>query len=584
MTTTSYDADSHPVGITYSDATPTVSYGYDPNGDIASITDATGTRALSYDADGDLTKEAGPGTGSFSYSYNSDGYITSRTYPDGTKLSYTYNTAGQVASMTDASDGSAKTTYTYGAAGQLTSTVMPDGVTETRGYDDAGHLTSITDTNASTTLDAYSLTLNADGQPSTAATTQDGTTQPPWYYTYDADGRLASACQTSTAPSTCSTAAGGEETAWTYDTAGNRLTKTFSGSETSYTYNAAEQLTTAVTGTSTVSYGYDSDGNLTTAGTDTYAYNGASQLDKAVTSAGTDTYTYDASGNLSATSHNGTLQQTTLWDLSNPLPQVAEQTSPAGATTADLVYNPNGALATMTTSAGTYQATTNWLGSVTGLVNSSGAQVSSATYAPYGAATATGTPVSPIGFAGSYALPGSDGLQDMNARDYKPATATFASVDPLLNITGQPYAYANDSPAYETDPTGLCSWYNLYCSVVQPLIPEYGNFCIGGSAIAAVEACIAVGRDGSLYFGLGVGLSTPGFIASTNAGYIAGTVNNCQLDQYLSGSTFTLYGGDGFGMGGVWGNPFKTGPGNTGYEAGLTTPGIMLMYTYSWGV
>jgi hypothetical protein len=34
----------------------------------------------------------------------------------------------------------------------------------------------------------------------------------------------------------------------------------------------------------------------------------------------------------------------------------------------------------MTTPAGTYYATTNWLGSVTGLVSSTGAQVSSTTY------------------------------------------------------------------------------------------------------------------------------------------------------------------------------------------------------------
>jgi RHS repeat-associated protein len=77
------------------------------------------------------------------------------------------------------------------------------------------------------------------------------------------------------------------------------------------------------------------------------------------------------------------------------LPQVAEQTSATGATTADLVYNPNATLNAMTTT------------------------------------------------AGFYTLPSSGGLDDMNARDYNPANGTFTSVDPMLANTGQPYAYAS---------------------------------------------------------------------------------------------------------------------------------------------
>lgn len=465
VTTTSYDADNRPVKITYSDGTPTVTYAYDADGNITKITDATGTRTLSYDAAGNLTKAAGPGSGSFSYAYDAAGNITTRTYPDGTSLVYGYNSAEQVTSMTD---GSAKTTYAYDAAGNLTSTALPDGITETRGYDNAGQLTSITDKHGSVTLDADALTLNADGQPAKAATTENGTAQPAWYYAYDAAGQLASACQTSAAASACSTASGGGETAWTYDKAGNMLTQAGGGTTTSYTHNAAEQLTKATTGTTAVSYGYDADGDLITAGTSTYAYNGAGELDKAVTTAGTYTYSYDAAGNLYGASDNGTLKQTTIWDLNNPLPLAAEQTSSTGATTADLLYNPNGTLNAMSTAAGTYDATTDWLGSVTGLVSSAGTQVASTAYSPYGTPTSTGTPASPIGYAGSYTLPGSGGLDDMRARDYHPATATFTSADPLQAQTGQPYAYADDDPVTQTDPTGTitCPGWIPGCGVI----------------------------------------------------------------------------------------------------------------------
>jgi hypothetical protein len=90
-----------------------------------------------------------------------------------------------------------------------------------------------------------------------------------------------------------------------------------------------------------------------------------------------------------------------VWDVNNPVPQLAELTGSGGATADDLAYNPNGALAAQTTSAGTDDATSNWLGSVTGLTSTGGTQVSSTTYTPYGAPTTTGSPAPVLGFAGA---------------------------------------------------------------------------------------------------------------------------------------------------------------------------------------
>jgi hypothetical protein len=46
----------------------------------------------------------------------------------------------------------------------------------------------------------------------------------------------------------------------------------------------------------------------------------------------------------------------------------------------------------------------------------------------------------------------------MRARDYNPVSAGFASVDPVLAESDQPYTYAADSPLSVTDPSGeLCS-------------------------------------------------------------------------------------------------------------------------------
>jgi hypothetical protein len=44
----------------------------------------------------------------------------------------------------------------------------------------------------------------------------------------------------------------------------------------------------------------------------------------------------------------------------------------------------------------------------------------------------------------------------LNNRYYNPTTGTFASVDPLVAATGDPYTYTNANPATLTDPSGLC--------------------------------------------------------------------------------------------------------------------------------
>jgi hypothetical protein len=50
-------------------------------------------------------------------------------------------------------------------------------------------------------------------------------------------------------------------------------------------------------------------------------------------------------------------------------------------------------------------------------------------------------------------------------RYYDPATGQFLSVDPLVDETGQPYAYADDDPVNGVDPNGLdCGIFSFACS------------------------------------------------------------------------------------------------------------------------
>jgi RHS repeat-associated protein len=432
--TTAYDAGNQPLKITYSDGTPAVSYSYDADGDVTSVTDATGTRTLAYDADGELTSGGG-----FSYAYDAGGNVTSRTYPDKTAVADTYNSDEELASV---SRGSSKTTYTYDAAASLATAVQPDGVTQALTYNGAGRLTKLSDATSSKTLDSYGLTLNADGEPTAAAVTLNGTAQASQSYTYDPAGRLATA----------------GSTRYAYDPAGNLTSATAGSTATTYAYNADEELAQSVTGSATTTYGYNADGDQDAAGSNSYSWNAANEMSAADTSAGSATYKYDAGGDLSSTSLGGSVVKGAVWDINNALPEVVEDSGSSGATTADYAYGADGLLASMSTSAGTFNPVTDWLGSVTGLVSSAGTQATKTSYSAYGAASTTnitpGAPSSSIGFGGSYTVPDSGGLDNMRARDYNPATGSFTGVDPMLAVTGQPYAYASDAPGYYTDPSG----------------------------------------------------------------------------------------------------------------------------------
>jgi RHS repeat-associated protein len=507
-----YDGDGNVLTRTYPDGT-TTSYSYDADDQIASLTTGTATTTYSYDPAGDVTSVALPDGVTETGTYNGTGELTGLTYASGgtTLDSYglTLDADGEPTQETVTQDGAAQPTdyYTYSSAGRLASAcatssgssacsaasagtatgaapnpaaagpppttvpTAPTGVTVTAGAGSATLAWTPPSTAGGPKLTGYTV-RSSGGQTATAGPYATGATvsglAAGTSYTFTITAASGAGSATTAATSAVTP---GNETAYTYDQAGNLTSSETDGLTTTNTYNADEELTQSVTGSAAVSYAYDADGQQTTAGPDTYGYNAAGELSQAVTPAGTFGYGYDASGDLTATSLNGSLVQSTVWDLDNQLPQVAEETNSSGATTADYVYGEAGTLASMITPAGGYYPVSSSAGSITGLLDSGGAQVSDVSYSPYGTASQTslvgGAPTSSIGYAGSYTMPGGTGLDDLRARDYSPATAGFTSSDPMALLTGQPYAYAGDDPVEFTDPSGLCSWYNLFCDVQQ---------------------------------------------------------------------------------------------------------------------
>ncbi|ADY56430.1 RHS repeat-associated core domain protein [Syntrophobotulus glycolicus DSM 8271] len=169
--------------------------------------------------------------------------------------------AGRILSVTS---GGQTTNYTYYDNGSKHMTIYPDGFSEEYAYYDNGWLRTLTNKKADqTVIDAYTYTYDAAGNM-ISKTDGKGTTT----YTYDPLNRL----ETVTEPSS-------KITGYTFDGAGNRLTQTetYQGSTILdvYTYNTQNRLTglvTALNGVTakTVSYAYDHNGNQLNVSTTAY--------------------------------------------------------------------------------------------------------------------------------------------------------------------------------------------------------------------------------------------------------------------------------------------------------------------------
>jgi RHS repeat-associated protein len=164
----------------------------------------------------------------------------------------------------------------------------------------------------------------------------------------------------------------------------------------------------------------------------------------------------DASGYVVIYSWSTATSQLT-WDATGSLPLLLSDS------TYDYVYGPGTTpveqigLASSTPTYLTYtQADSTWLST-----NATGDETGFWGYDAFGI-LAFGTPTSAFGYAGQYA-DATTGLSDMRARWYTPGTGLFTSVDPDLAETGQAYAYADDDPVNEEDPSGLKGcWYCVF--------------------------------------------------------------------------------------------------------------------------
>jgi RHS repeat-associated protein len=179
---------------------PEVRYLYDANGNLtevqtkafADITPQTQSRRV-YDVLDRVTTYTDAGGNTISYAYDPAGNLSQLTYPDGRRVSYTYDAANRLAQIRDWADR--LTSYSYDADGRVTAIAFPNGASRRMEYDIAGRLARRRDLDGGDqTIIDYRYHYDAAGQ---VLVEQAMPARPPYtptaaMMTYDQDNRLTS--------------------------------------------------------------------------------------------------------------------------------------------------------------------------------------------------------------------------------------------------------------------------------------------------------------------------------------------------------------------------------------------------------
>jgi RHS repeat-associated protein len=435
--TYSYSEQDQPTKIAYSEeATPTVEYEYNSDGQLMSMHDGTGTTSYSYNQLGQLTETKDGYGEKAAYAYDLAGEITQITYPNGKTVKDSYDKAGRLSSLTDWL--SHTISFAYNPNSQPTTATFPEtsGESDHYTYNRTGQLTQAKMLKGSETLAQLAYKRDDDGQ--LTKETQTGLPgEASTEYAYTSNEQLESA--------------GG--TSWEYDPAGNPT----KNAGATATFNAGDELTKD----GSTSYAYNKDGQRTnttpeTGPATTYAYNQAGNLtsvkrpEEGSTPKIEDSYTYD--GNDLRTSETiGSETKQLTWQLTSSLPLLLSNG------TNSYIYGPEETPIEQinNTSGEVLYLHHDQQGSTRLITGSTGKVEGSYTYGPYGETTGhTGTATTPLGYDGQYTS-SDTGLIYLRAREYDPKTAQFLSRDPLAAISGEPYSYAGDNPLTYGDPSGL---------------------------------------------------------------------------------------------------------------------------------
>ena len=441
----------------------TVNYtSYDNNGNVLALNE-NGNNGISrtYDGLNRVTSYTFAGQ-TIGYRYYPSGKLAKLIYPGGTEsgvghVEYTYNADGRLNQVIDKLDSTSSprtTTYTWRTDGRLQSVLRPNGTTRTISYDSVGRPEGITE--------SAGLVWTIGYWPSDDIRTLDVTPAIP-------------ANQLSAVPNA------------------------------SMTFDSANQVATFNGASAT----HDLDGNMLTGptpsgGTAVYSYDVRNRL----TSMGTTAYTYNAENNrVGITSPTETT--TLVVDPEGALSKVLMRTK--NGITTRYVYGAGLQYEVNSTGQATYYHF-DQTGNTAALTNQAGAIIERVVYSPYGTIryrqSGFDTPFLYGGYFG--VMTDANGLINMRARYYNPATMRFLNSDPARDGLNW-YAYASN-PISFSDPSGLDAW----TSTMGGLRAAGGGFeAFVGYSLATASAGFGIGTSPT---GIGAVAGAAGFVGGVAVG------------------------------------------------------------------
>jgi RHS repeat-associated protein len=275
-------------------------------------------------------------------------------------------------------------------------------------------------------------------------------------HAYDSADRLTKTCFR---PATTCTAA--NQTIWSYNRVGSRLTeKVGTAPVSTYTYDVADQLT-AITGPGAATFTYNANGDQLTAGTDVFTYNTARQTTSATVSGVTSSFAYDGNGNRSSVTTGGVVTSE-VWDTQGGLPTLVAQRDSVGVVSRRYTYVGSSPLKFEEGATAGYYLT-DGLGSVSNMTTTTGAVGATYRYSPYGTARAA-TSVLPAFASNPLRYTGQQldatGNYNLRARHYNPNRGAFTQTDPWTRPAGSTaeagYVYTGSNPMVFVDVSGMC--------------------------------------------------------------------------------------------------------------------------------
>jgi RHS repeat-associated protein len=382
---------------------------------------------------------------------------------------YSYDSLGRLDKLTNGT-GSLIIDYTYDAVGRLVKEVNGNGTYSVYTYDTASQITSLVNYAANNAINSkFEYTYDSLGRR-TSMNTLEGK----WDYTYDKIGQVTRAVFTSSNTSVSPN----QDLTYVYDAAGNRIQTIENGVTGNYTTNNLNQYTQSGTTTNT----YDADGNLITKKlgtlTRTYSYDDQNRLIQVIDGVNNKTqYEYDVFGNRSATIYNG-VRTNYLVDPFGMGNVLAEYNS-SGQLVANYTHGIGLVSRTSGSNVNFYDFDAN--GSTVGMTGSTGTEVNSYNYNPFGAEFGEKeTVVNPFEYVGQWGvMEEPNALDFMRSRFYDSKAGSFMSMDTIGLQGGDTnfYRYVGNDSVNFVDPEGT--------------VPVLAGLAIAAGGLAAAGGFIA---------------------------------------------------------------------------------------------